>query len=73
MNRALINADEGDSDFEEDDPSKQYLYMELQAKQGMLSDLDIDAMFNAANVDDFLHMIGKRGTFSGEEDVPKTR
>ena len=47
MNRALINADEGDSDTEEDDPSKQYIYMELESTQGALADVDIDAMFNS--------------------------
>lgn len=31
MNRALINADEGDDDVDEDDPSKQYIYMELES------------------------------------------
>ena len=32
MNRAVINADEGDSDFEEEDDAKQYIYMELESK-----------------------------------------
>jgi len=31
MNRALINADEGDEDVEDDDPTKQYIYMELES------------------------------------------
>ena len=66
MNRALINADEGDSDFEEDDPSKQYIYMELESTQGMLADVDIDAMFNSTSVDDFMRLISRRGTFSDD-------
>lgn len=54
MNRALINADEGDSDLEEDD-TKQYIYMELESTQGGLADVDIDAMFNSSSVDEFMH------------------
>ena len=54
MNRAMINADEGDSDFEEDDPSKQYIYMELESTQGALADMDVDAMFNSNSVDEFM-------------------
>ena len=66
MNRAVINADEGDSDFEEDDDTKQYIYMELESKSGSLASIDIDAMFNASSVEDFMHGISKRGTFNIE-------
>ena len=73
MNRAVINADEGDSDFEEDDDTKQYLYMELESKSGSLASIDIDAMFNASSVEDFMHGISKRGTFdkAKQEAQPK--
>mmetsp|Transcript_25464 Transcript_25464/g.34013 ORF Transcript_25464/g.34013 Transcript_25464/m.34013 type:complete len:218 (-) Transcript_25464:474-1127(-) len=67
MNRALINADEGDSDVEEEDPSKQYIYMELESTQGMLADVDVDAMFNSTSVDDFMRQISRRGTFANEK------
>ena len=73
MNRALINADEGDSDAEEDDPSKQYIYMELESTQGALADVDIDAMFNSSSVEDFMHTLSKRGTFSKEANVPRKK
>jgi hypothetical protein len=66
MNRALINADEGDDDVDEEDPSKQYIYMELESTMGALADVDIDAMFNSTSVDDFMRQISRRGTFSGE-------
>ena len=74
MNRAVINADEGDSDFEEDDETKQYIYMELESKSGSLSNIDIDAMFNATSVEDFMHGISRRGTFNTEmKDQPKKK
>ena len=71
MNRALINADEGDSDLEEDDPSKQYIYMELESTQGALADVDIDAMFNTTSVEEFMRGLSRRGTFSTDEKVSK--
>ena len=72
MNRALINADEGDDDVDEDDPSK--IYMELESTQGALADVDIDAMFKSTSVDEFMRQISRRGTFSGEQqDQPKQR
>ena len=73
MKRALINADEGDSDFEEDDPSKQYIYMELESTQGALADVDIDAMFNSGSVEDFMHTLSRRGTFSKDANVPRRK
>ena len=74
MNRAVINADEGDSDFEEDDETKQYIYMELESKSGSLASIDIDAMFNATSVEDFMHGISKRGTFNTEmQEQPKKK
>ena len=66
MNRALINADEGDTDIEDEDPSKQYIYMELESTQGMLADVDIDAMFESTSVEDFMRQISRKGTFSQE-------
>ena len=55
MNRALINADEGDSDVDEEDPSKQYIYMELESTQASgLADVDIDAMFKSSSVEEFM-------------------
>ena len=65
MNRALINADEGDSDVE-DDESKQYIYMELESTyyQGGLAEVDLDAMFNSNSVDDFMHALSKKQSFS---------
>lgn len=71
MNSALINADEGDSDIEDDDPSKQYIYMELESTAGGFADIDIDAMFNSSSVDDFIRGISRKGTFSGDKAVPK--
>ena len=71
MNRALINADEGDSDVEEDDPSKQYIYMELESTQGALADVDIDAMFNTTSVEEFMRGLSRRGTFAADEKVSK--
>ena len=71
MNRAMINADEGDSDFEEDDPSKQYIYMELESTQGALADMDVDAMFNSNSVDEFMKGIANKGTFAKGENISK--
>ena len=64
MNRALINADEGDSDVEDDD-SKQYIYMELEstAYGGGLVGMDVDAVFNSQTVDDFMHALSKKRSF----------
>ena len=73
LNRAMINADEGDSDAEEEDPSKQYIYMELEGTQGALADVDIDAMFNSTSVEDFMRNIAKKGSFSGDKSVPKQK
>ena len=74
MSRALINADEGASDDDDDeDPSKQYIYMELESTQGLLADIDIDAMFNSTSVDEFMNQISRRGTFSGTENLPKSK
>jgi len=73
MNKALINADEGGSDDEDDDPSKQYIYMELESTQGMLADVDIDAMFNSTSVEEFMKQIARKGSFSGDQNVPRQR
>ena len=73
MNRALINADEGD-DWEEEDDAKQYIYMELESTQSSLADVDIEAMFNSSSVEDFMHGISKRGTFATEKKAePKKK
>ena len=72
MNRALINADEGDEDVDdEEDATKQYIYMELEGTQGALADVDIDAMFNSTSVEDFMRNIARKGSFSGDKSVPK--
>ena len=73
MNRALINADEGDDDLD-DDETKQYIYMELESTQGTLADVDFDAMFNSTNVEDFMRSISRRGTFSDDkENAPRQK
>jgi len=64
MNRALINADEGDDDVDDDDPTKQYIYMELESTQGALAEMDLDAMFNSSSVEDFMRGLSRRGTFA---------
>lgn len=74
MNRALINADEGDDEVDdEEDATKQYIYMELEGTQGALADVDIDAMFNSTSVEDFMRNIAKKGSFSGDKSVPKQK
>ena len=73
MNRAMINADEGDEEIDDDDMSKQYIYMELESTQGVLADIDFESMFNSTNVEDFMRGISRRGTFSGDKNVPKTK
>lgn len=74
MNRALINADEGDDDIDDDDQAKQYIYMELESTQGMLADVDFEAMFNSTNVEDFMRSISRRGPQSGEDkSAPKSK
>ena len=47
--------------------------MELESTQGMLADVDIDAMFNSTSVDEFMRLIGRRGTFSADENVTKQK
>ena len=47
--------------------------MELESTQGMLADVDIDAMFNSTSVDDFMRLIGRRGTLSADENVTKQK
>lgn len=39
----------------------------------MLADVDIDAMFNSTSVDEFMRLISRRGTFAGDENMPKQR
>ena len=73
MNRALINADEGDDDVDDDDPTKQYIYMELESTQGALAEMDLDAMFNSSSVEDFMRGLSRRGTFAHQENVPKQK
>lgn len=74
MNRAVIQADEGDEDFElDDDETKQYIYMELESKNSGLAQIDIDAMFNAASVSEFMHGISKRGTFDRAKEGQPTQ
>jgi len=67
MNRALINADEGDSDVEEDE-TKQYIYMELESTQSGLADMDLEAMFSSSTVDDFMHNLARKGSFASSDD-----
>lgn len=73
MNRAMINADEGDDDVDDEDMTKQYIYMELESTQGVLADIDFDAMFNSTNVEDFMRGISSRGTFAPDQNVPKQK
>lgn len=42
--------------------------MELESKSSGLAQIDIDAMFNAASVEDFMHGISKRGTFDKQKE-----
>jgi len=73
LNRALIQADEGDDDYEEEDDAKQYIYMELESTQSGLADVDIDAMFNSSSVEDFMQAISKKGTFAQEKQVVQSK
>ena len=47
--------------------------MELESKSGSLAAIDIDAMFNATSVEDFMHGISKRGTFSAENKASEPK